>query len=56
MCGASARGLNRAGELCNYHFICGKMQIADIQGMFLVSGVNMLSFVDKLIFFMCILL
>ena len=34
MCRASARGLNRAGELCKYHLICGKIQIVDIQGRF----------------------
>ena len=35
MCGASARGLNRVGGLYKYHFICGKIQIVDIEGVFL---------------------
>lgn len=35
MCGASARGLNRVEGLYKYHFICGKIQIVDIQGVFL---------------------
>ena len=35
MCGASARGLNRVGGLYKYHLICGKIQIVDIEGVFL---------------------
>ena len=35
MCGASARGLNRVGGLCKYHLIWGKIQIVDIEGVFL---------------------